>query len=236
MREMFLAGNRGGIRRGARKLVSPLPFTVYILDVGCSVIEAEKEEVYPEEVESVPFRALWRGLTDPAVDWGDRHHFDWKTFDSIALAGGLARREQGELASYAVVDRDYLNFNLRFGYHFTIVDTFCGGSGDENYIQLRFAGGGGNFRGRALRILFVRTLLAEAGFATTTTGDLLDARLLRVDAATVEERLVLLGRLLGATKVLDMVLTEESMVHRFLAEFRAGGARFGSRDEEKTGE
>ena len=37
-----------------------------------------------------------------------------------------------------------MNVNLRFGYHFVILDSMCTGTAEENYILFRFSGGGGN--------------------------------------------------------------------------------------------
>ena len=222
VRTMFSLGDRGsGRSKGKRKLISDLPLDVFLLDVGggLQVRDTGKEEVTVEEIRSTPFLALWQGLTHPSVEWGDRSHFDWKSFDEIALAGGSVSKNSSEFASFAVLGSNYVNLNMRFGYHFTLVDAMCDSDAAKNYCQLRFAGGGGDFSGRSLRIDFVETILKESGFQVTPKGDLLDARLQHMAAAELLQKLQLVGRLLGVTKLMDMRLKDEGMVHKQVQEF-----------------
>ena len=222
VRTMFSLGDRGsGRSKGKRKLISDLPLDVFLLDVGggLQVRDTGKEEVTVEEIRSTPFLALWQGLTHPSVEWGDRSHFDWKSFDEIALAGGSVSKNSSEFASFAVLGSNYVNLNMRFGYHFTLVDAMCDSDAAKNYCQLRFAGGGGDFSGRSLRIDFVETILKESGFQVTPKGDLLDARLQHMAAAEMLQKLQLVGRLLGVTKLMDMRLKDEGMVHKQVQEF-----------------
>ena len=95
----------------------------------------------------------------------------------MVLAGGMASTESSDLASYAIVGQGYLNVNMRFGYHFTLIDAVCSEDARLNYTQIRFAGGGGEYAGRHLRIQFLEAVLQHYGFATTATGDLIDGRL-----------------------------------------------------------
>lgn len=41
----------------------------------------------------------------------------------------------------AVVSREYLNLNLRLGYHFNIIDAYIADEISANYIYFRFLGG-----------------------------------------------------------------------------------------------
>ncbi|HDO29463.1 MAG TPA: hypothetical protein ENG79_00180, partial [Desulfobacteraceae bacterium] len=124
MSEMFSIGDRRSTGRGSRRLVSDLPLTVHILDVGGGLLESAGPgpEISVDDIRSRPFRALWQGLAHPDIDWAGHGHFDWKTFDTVAIAGGVAPRESAALATYAVVSEDYFNLNMRFGYHFAVVD------------------------------------------------------------------------------------------------------------------
>ncbi len=212
---MFSLGDRGsGRSKGKRKLLSDLPLDVFLLDVGGGLQVKNKvsEDVTLKEVCSTPFLALWQGLTHPSVEWGDRSHFDWKSFDEIALAGGSVSKDSSEFASFAVLGNNYVNLNMRFGYHFTLVDAMCDSDAAKNYCQLRFAGGGGDFSGRSLRIDFVEAILLESGFQVSPKGDLLDARLQHMTAEKLLKRLQMVGRLLGVTKLMDMRLKDEAMV------------------------
>ena len=222
VRTMFSLGDRGsGRSKGKRKLISDLPLDVFLLDVGggLQVKETGKEDVKVEEVRSTPFLALWKGLTHPSVEWGDRSHFDWKSFDEIALAGGVASKDSSEFASFAVLGSNYVNLNMRFGYHFTLVDAMCDNDAAKNYCQLRFAGGGGDFSGRSLRIGYVEAILKESGFQVIPKGDLLDARLQHMTAEELLKQLQVVGRLLGVTKLMDMRLKDERMVQEQVKAF-----------------
>jgi pyruvate,water dikinase len=221
---MFSLGDRSsGRSKGKRKLVSKLPLDVYLLDVGggLQVKDALSEDVDLEEVCSVPFLAMWQGLTHPSVEWGDRTHFDWKSFDDIALGGGLVSTKSADFASFAVLGEKYVNLNIRFGYHFTLVDSMCGSDAAKNYCQLRFAGGGGDFSGRSLRIEFVGAILKESGFQVSPKGDLLDARLQHITAEKLLQKLQVVGRLLGVAKLMDMRLKDETMVKEQVKAFLA---------------
>ncbi len=221
VRTMFSLGDRGsGRSKGRRKLVSELPLDVYLLDVGGGIEPLSgSEDVQVANVCCTPFLALWQGLTDPSVEWGDCTHFDWKSFDEIALAGGVASKNSSELASFAVLGNNYVNLNMRFGYHFTLVDTMCDSDAGKNYCQLRFAGGGGDFSGRSLRIDFVESILSQSGFKVTPKGDLLDARLQHINGEDLLLKLQMIGRLLGVTKLMDMRLKDEEMVNQQVQTF-----------------
>jgi len=215
VRTMFSLGDKGsGRSKKKRKLLTNIPLDVFLLDVGDGLQETDRnnDKIDITEVYSTPFLALWQGLTHSGVEWEERSHFDWKSFDEIALAGGVANKNSSDFASFAVLGNDYVNLNIRFGYHFTLVDAMCGSDAAKNYCQLRFAGGGGNFSGRSLRLDFVETILKECGFQITPKGDLLDARLHHIDSEELVQKLQIVGRLLGVTKLMDMRLKDENMV------------------------
>ena len=57
-------------------------------------------------------------------------------------------------------------------------------------------------------------------------ADLLDARIGELDRDSLVELLATVGRLLGATKLLDMVLKDEHQLEPFADRFFAGAGRF----------
>ncbi|PKN21801.1 MAG: hypothetical protein CVU68_06315 [Deltaproteobacteria bacterium HGW-Deltaproteobacteria-3] len=236
MQEMFVLSGHGLSRRGgARQLKSKLPFELFVLDIGGGLHPdaAEKRNVSPEEVRCLPLKALWRGLSHPGVVWDGRQHFDWQGYEAIVMGGGIAGPNSAALASYAVIGEDYLNINIRFGYHFTIVDAFCGGTPAENYCGLRFVGGGGEYTGRLLRVAFLARILERLGFVVERAADLLDARVIGLTGEALLSKLDLIGRLLGATRLLDMVLKDEEMVVRLADDFLAG--RYDFRKQQGNG-
>jgi len=227
MRKMFSLGEKIGTRT-AKQLVTDLPLQVYLLDVGGGLCPAaaDREKVSPEQVCCRPFTSLWKGLSHPNIDWQVRSHFDWKRFDEVVLAGGVVGKDSDDFASYAVLGEDYLNFNIRFGYHFTLVDTLCGDDRRTNFCMLRFAGGGGVYTGRSLRLQFLDIVLTRLGFTTTIKADLLDARISDMECTELGTTLDMLGRLLGATKLMDMVLKDEEDVDRCVQLFFLGRYSF----------
>ncbi len=224
VRTMFSLGDRlGKPGRGRRRLQSELPFSIFIVDVGGGLHSdaAASDAVGVTEVASRPFIALWQGLTHPSVPWHDRPHFDWKDFGEAVMAGGISAVDSPEFASYAVLGADYVNLIMRFGYHFTLVDALAGSDSASNYCQFRFAGGGADFEGRLLRLQLIATLLERTGFTVESRGDLLDARLPACAAADMQAPLQTLGRLLGATRLMDMTLQDEADVKRYIEDFIA---------------
>ncbi len=210
VRTMFSLGERTG-RVQKKQLQTSLPLTVNLLNLGGGFSPGVKDNdlIKVEAICCKPFLALWKGLSHIGIDWDSHSHFDWKTFDDVALAGGFISKNSNDLASFAILSHEYLNLNMRFGYHFTLVDTLCGKDTRTNYCQLRFAGGGGNYSGRYLRLEFLNTVLDRLGFNISIKGDLLDARILAIEAERLCSTLDMLGRLLGATKLMDMVLMAE---------------------------
>jgi pyruvate, water dikinase len=246
MREMFLMGNRNGSRKkGAKQLISDIPMLFYILDVGAGIKKNPKNEdqkkgnlsngnfITPEDIASIPMKALLTGLSNPKICWSETTHFDWEAYDKIVMAGGIISADSPMFGSYAVIAKEYLNVNFRFGYHFVILDTICSSSKKDNYILFRFSGGGGSPEGRALRANFIKEILTRLGFMVDIRSDLIDAQFKHGSLKTMEKTLDILGRLLGATKIMDMYLKETSGVETLVNDFMNGRYDFRSDVDEK---
>jgi pyruvate, water dikinase len=229
VQEMFyMGGRRGGRKKGARKLISKIPMLFYVLDVGGGFKkELPNEKVVKlEDILSAPMNAVFNGLNHPNIRWSEFTHFDWEQYDKIVMSGGIISAESAQFGSYAVVASDYLNLNLRFGYHFVILDTICGKKVDENYIMFRFSGGGGDSHGRFLRASFIGSILERLEFMVEIKGDLVDGQFKEANPETIVEKLNMVGRLLGATRLMDMYLTDASDVDRFVDKFMNGQYHF----------
>jgi pyruvate,water dikinase len=131
-------------------------------------------------------------------------------------------------ASHAVISDEYMNLNLRFGYHFVIVDALCPAEGQENTILFRFSGGGADMAQRLLRTEFLSRILRRLGFEVTTTSDLIDGQYKGRDPDTFFNCLDMLGRLLGATRLMDMYLKEADQLDGFVTDFMQGRYHFAS--------
>jgi pyruvate,water dikinase len=218
---MFALVDRGGKNlSGAVKLKSELPLSMYILDLGGGFFEhaAGQSEITPNDFKSQLLTFFWRGLSDPGVKWSKRlTHMDWEEFDRVS--GGLFIKEAKFLASYVVVSDCYLHGMIRFGYHFSVIDSYCGPRPENNYIRFRFKGGGAAMDQRVLRLEFIFRVLDQFGFSISIKGDLLDARYSRNEEKETLKRLAEIGYIMGFTKLMDMGLTDLSQVDGWVEEF-----------------
>jgi len=225
VKEMFFTGNRKGRpTRGAKKLICPIPMLFYLLDVGqgFKAHAGDSPTLTPKDIASLPMKWVLKGLLNPGIHWSEATHFDWETHDRIVMAGGIISADSPQFGSYAVVSEEYVNINFRFGYHFVILDTICTASPGDNYILFRFSGGGGEPTGRRLRAAFIEGILIRLGFTTTVQSDLVDGEFRHGTLSTMEKTLEMIGRLLGASKLMDMYLKEEQDMKFLIDEFMAG--------------
>jgi pyruvate,water dikinase len=219
--EMFKLVGRGGRGLGAaRKLETGLPLVMYLLDVGGGLFDQakEKESVTPDDIKSPPMWSLWQGLSSKDIVWHQGlTHMDWEEFDRVSA--GIFKHDSSLLASYAVVAEDYAHLMVRFGYHFSQVDSLCGPESRKNYVNFRFKGGGGLLRQRELRLLFLRRVLESQGWRVRVRGDMLDAGVSNGTEAVTHRQLHLLGRILGRTRLMDMGLEDEHQVEELVEGF-----------------
>ncbi|KAB2889773.1 MAG: pyruvate, phosphate dikinase [Desulfobulbaceae bacterium] len=217
VRQMFNLGETIGHTRNAVRLKVNIPITLFALDMGGGLRPGLTtcDEINAHDVTSVPFTALWRGFSYPGINWSSAVAVGAQGFISL-MAAGARPQDNSRLggASYAILSGDYLNLNVRFGYHFATVDALCGTDIEHNYVTLSFAGGAGAYHGRSLRIQFLANVLTRLGFEITIKGDLIEASLMRLDQPAMETALDQLGRLLGTSRLLDMALkTPEQVVN-----------------------
>ena len=213
---------------GSRKLKAGIPMYIYVLDVGGGFKQglANNKTIDIDDITCDPMLAVFKGLRHPNIQWSEFTHFDWAEHDKIVMSGGIISPESAMFASHAVISDDYANLNLRFGYHFVIVDTACGKHPDDNYILFRFSGGGADIDKRMLRAEFLSKILYRLDFEVTRKSDLIDARFADADREATLEKLDMLGRLLGASRLMDMYLKDESMVATHVEDFMNGRYHF----------
>jgi len=236
IQEMFhISDNRLRKLSFAKKLASVIPMQFYILDVGGGLKDRSEpqKEIHIDDVRNRAMRALWAGLTHPDIQWGEFSHFDWEAHDRIVMSGGIASPESTMFSSHAVISDDYMNLNFRFGYHFVIVDALCSGNTSENSILFRFSGGGADLSQRMLRAEFLNKILIRLGFDVAVKSDLVDGQFKGADMDTSLQRIDMLGRLLGATRLMDMYLKDASMIDGFVDDFMRGRYHFARVDIEQ---
>ncbi|MCX6543314.1 MAG: PEP-utilizing enzyme [Acidobacteria bacterium] len=221
--DLQASGRVSGVE-SAKRLISDLPIGLSIIDVGGGLDTAvggglPQLTVTPAAIRSVPMLAIWAGLTTPGV-WSTRPvRVDLATFFSSAMSGGALQNTHRNLA---VVSENYVNLSLNVGYHFTMVDAFVSGNREENHIYFRFVGGASDAERRTRRAEMVRDIMERLGFATRQSYDLVVARLRKLPRTATEERLRIIGRLIGFTRQIDALMDDEDTVSRYTEAFFEG--------------
>ncbi len=220
------------------KLDLDIPLDLLLLDIGDGLAAGARGPVSIEAVESRPLRLLVEGLTTPGVWTTHPAHMDLNGFMSSATRfapltlPGAATVER----NIAIISRQYLNLNLRVGYHFNVVDCYLGEGPEDSYLFFRFVGGVTDLTRRTRRARLLSDILERHDFVTDRSGDVVVGRLKGVPRAVVEERLRTVGRLIGFSRQLDIFLTDEEIVERLVSDFMQGRyeAVFGDAAEENT--
>lgn len=232
MQEMFrISDDFKAEKNIAVRLRTHLPLNIYVVDLGGGLsVDRAAREAREEDITSVPFNALLKGMTYKDVDWdAHRVRLDWHGFASI-MAESIIRDPQMEGRfggpDYAVISPDYLNFNSRVAYHFATIDTYCGPVVNDNYITFYFKGGATDIARRSRRALLIASVLKRLGFKVECKGDMVRAHLEKYDCNLIQEKLDMLGRLLGSVRRLDMFLSDDGQVDWCVDEFFKGNYRF----------
>ena len=189
-----------------KRLEMAIPLGLTVVDGGggtrCS---PEARVVTPEQIVSLPLRDFLDGLngsgmwpTDPVpVKLGSFMASFTRTF-SASLA---SPKEVGR--NLAVVLKNYMNINLRLGYHFTVIDANIDETSNDNYIYFRFLGGVTEFARRSRRAIFIANVLEYYDFLVEVHGDMVIGRLNKLSQPRISERMRMLGSLVGYSRQLD---------------------------------
>jgi pyruvate,water dikinase len=209
-----------------RRLVSPVPIDCRLFDLGGGLNPlGTGEEVSLQEVVCRPMRALWRGMTDPRLNWKQARPVSLRGFMSAIVDYNFdmdARlRPMGE-PSYAFVNSEYLNLNSRIGYHFSTIDARICDTIESNYASFRFVGGSTGIEQRSRRARLIQRLLEARGFETDCRADLINARIRHLPPAEMENALYEIGLVMGYANHLDMALTSDRVMQSYIDAYLAG--------------
>jgi pyruvate,water dikinase len=222
MAELFEISAQGPGEDGSRRLSSNLPLEIFVIDLGGGLAPEAKNlaVVKPEHLRSRPFRAYWRGVE--AAGWRGPRPVDLAGFMSVVMnaATDTNIRERLHEKNFAIIAADYLNLSNRLGFHFATIESFLGAP-EESYASLTFYGGGAELERRHRRVRFLAKVLQRLEFLVELKEDSLAARISGFDAAILEEKLKLLGRLMMASKQLDMSMLSEEAIDHYYQEFFA---------------
>jgi len=237
VKEMFGLGEAGAEEGvGAIRLVTHIPLQLHLIDLGDGLRSGLTtcDQVTPDDLTSIPLKALWKGFSHPGISWSGAIGVDAGSFMTLMMqgvAGGGAGKLPGG-ASYAVLSHEYLNLSAKFGYHYATIDSLASDNPGQNYVTLQFAGGIGTYYGRFLRLKFLAAVLQALGFGIVIKGDLLEATLTGLDLPSMERTLDQLGRLLACSRLLDMAIVNETALPPMIDAFFRGNYDFLNRAAE----
>ncbi len=223
---MFDMGDKA-VKQGRRqtfRLDTEIPLNLTILDLGSSYLKEPGNSTLkkPGEISSVPFQALWRGITHQGISWAGRRRISMAGFSSVVASSmtetQASKRGLGE-RNYIILTPEYMNLNARLAYHFAMLDAFVSDVPQNNFVNFRFRGGGAGENRKDLRARFLTEVLLQSNFSVDRRGDLVTAWLRRHSKAESEDALDLLGRLMGCARQLDMLMENEASVRHFAERF-----------------
>ncbi len=230
-----MAAGQGGM---AVRLDAGVGLDLHVIDLGGGLVEepGDADRVRVDEVLSRPLRALMRGLADEAFVAKGPRPVQLRGFLSVMsrqmVDGGNSGAERFGDKSYAIVSDKYLNFSSRVGYHYGVLDCYCGNTLNKNYITFAFKGGAAGEERRARRARAIALILERLDFSVSVNGDRVEGRFQKYPAELIEDRLEQLGRLLQFTRQTDMLMTSDQAVTAMAECFLRGDCVFGIAGEE----
>jgi pyruvate,water dikinase len=189
-------------------------------------VPENRKKVTVEDIASLPFRALLKGMTLEVFQQPQIRPVSLGGFFSVMreqmMAPPLAGNERFGERSYAIISDKYLNFSSRVGYHYSVLDSYCGPEDNMNYITFSFKGGAADDTRRSRRVRAIAMILQNLDFVVEVNGDRVDARFQKYECPLIEERLDQLGRLLLYTRQMDMLMHSETSVEALAKNFLEG--------------
>lgn len=217
--EMFQISDIASKHHGwSLKLAASLPMDIHLIDLGDGLrpgVPIRRYAVKVDQISSVPFQALLQGMLNPDLRGRGPRPVNLSGFLSVVREQTLDPGHRGQRfgdRSYAIIADRYLNFSSRVGYHYSVIDAYCGDTINKNYITFTFKGGAADSVRKNRRVRAISLILAEEGYKVSVKGDKVDARLQKYPKSYMITRLDSLGRLLIFTRQMDMLMaTEESV-------------------------
>jgi pyruvate,water dikinase len=197
------------------KLDAPLPFDIFIIDMGGGLyLQEAGGSVAPDEISSMPFKALINGMMHPDALRPETPGIE---DDSHKMPAPSVRHYAGK--SIAVISNDYMNVSLRLGNQFNMIDSYCGENVRDNHIYFRCAGGDADLAGRSRRAELMAHILKEYDLGVSRRGDLVIARRGEITQPEEEEILNVIGRMIIFTRRLDLRMDDDSTIEHYFNTF-----------------
>jgi pyruvate, water dikinase len=220
MHEMFGVGEeQDSVETHAVDLLAGIPVGVRVLNINGGLKENLKKAAL-EDVLSIPFIALLKGMK--SMRWPGPPPVDAKGFlGMLAHSASVPEEQLKETGkkSFAVVSKHYINFSIRLGYHFSMIEAYAGENINDNYISFFFKGGGAAIDRRLRRIRLMLEILKEMGFRVSVKEDTMRAILTKYKQSTIETKLLVMGKLTAYTKQLDMAMFNDAVTDMYIEQF-----------------
>ena len=204
----------------AGQLVWDYPLDLVLIDVGGGIDGEHDKGISPEQISSVPMRALLRGMSHPGIWDMSPSKVDFSSFMSSLTRTSTTSNPEEVGRNLAVVSAEYTNINFRLGYHFTVIDAYISDNVLDNHIYFRFSGGVTDTARRTRRIRLLSEILSYYDFLCETHGDTIVARLKRMNKESLLQRLFLLGLLVGFTRQLDVKMISDAKITVFFEQIK----------------
>lgn len=222
MHEMFNIGEEHDMNETKTiDLEAGIPINVHILDLDGGIKE-NIQKASPEDILSIPFAALLNGMS--GMRWPGPSPGGAPAFLGTIAHNAAAQEEEQQLSevekkSFAIVSRNYVNFSIRLGYHFSMIEAYASDNLNDNYIKFLFRGGGASEDRKLRRVSLIINILKSMGFRMDIKEDLIDAILTKYKQSTIEDMLVIFGKLTAYTKQLDMVMFNDDIAEMYAEDF-----------------
>jgi pyruvate,water dikinase len=209
----------------SRELKLQIPLGLHVIDLGGGLAPdiGGRAIKSVDLIRSVPMQAILKGLTAPGT-WSTQP-MQLGIGDIMTSLTRYSMTDRG--AAYqgqnlAVISDKYTNISLRLGYHFNVIDTYLSENVDDNYIYFRFVGGVTENERRHLRAILIKDILEKFNFRVTVSGDLVVARLKKLEFEEARHVLEEIGRLIGFTRQLDTQMRSEQSISECFRAFFEG--------------
>ncbi|MBC2694663.1 MAG: pyruvate, water dikinase, partial [Desulfobacteraceae bacterium] len=107
----------------------------------------------------------------------------------------------------AIISKNFCNLSCRFGYHYSVVQTFVSDTSRENYIRFCFKGGAADLNRKFLRMKLIEEILVKYDFKVEIHEDYMNANIEGFNQLSTINRLNILGYLTMHTRQLDMIMS-----------------------------
>jgi pyruvate,water dikinase len=210
MNEMFLIAQNVSVDKvSSIKLKTPARFEVYIIDLGGGL--KKEKEISEASVTSIPFLSFWSGIKKENISVRPVSKDGFVSVVMNTMANPQLQERLYE-KNLALISNEYMNFNIRMGYHISTIEGLCTKEPNDNYIRFIFQGGGADFDRRIKRAQLIAMILQKYQFYVKQADDIVRAICTKSEQKKFEDIMSMLGRLTIYTKQLDMIMPDNRVV------------------------